>query len=953
LRRDSSKVGGSTASWALEDEASCQRVIGQQLFTTASKELHPGNENTAPSAPNVCMLPSEDEVSCQERVIGQQLTTTASKELANARHYLARAGDDEIAWLRKSLRDPFCTVEARFGQHREIAASERWAEAQRTRFCALCTLLGFENSNREGKVMLTISARLGDRLLVQLDDPRTFKLRHAADAANAQPTAPVVGTKAKPSAPPPTSPEVELQEELALEACGASTAAEEEEHGGGHTAEAVEQQEQQQHHHQQLHHHQDQVELVAHTDTLVELDHWTERELSVLGKALKMFGKRNWKKVQLAVGTKTQQACRQRVAMMAAASGGPGIDGKGKRAEKSKRAKARLRRLSMAPGAGRRVSTIGAFLQPAVDDDGGAVPEAAMRRRFSIAGRQSIAPMQVAASSADHPGAGDELDMGMSRLSLMPSRRSSIAPASHLEINMRRLSLAQEADASGPVQQLEDELLVRIMVWLEPCEVRYLASRVSVRWSLLSSRVHAELAAQMCVPSAGLPALRCWDLLIDAFPTGKFLADGAFKKVFRVWNPAKQRHEAVSVMDVQQIAELGLELVVQQEVQVSFLLSDLVDTGRCPNFVQVYETFQFAYDAPWGGDLCAQDPGDEGLFQYIRMEMCTEGDAEVFIKQQPDEIVPLDMVRHLMFQMAFSLWVGREEHQLRHYDVKLLNYFMTKLDAADSSSVQARFAVDSSTFMLDMPADQAYFIKLADYGSANTEPSTLGCPITKDQFQTLENSAPEQMFHGNKALQAYAPDTFALGLCMLHLCTGKAPYEELLEEVICPKQLVKDLTRNWESGGNYEVISELDDEDQVLHHTLYRFLVLFGLPTGAALDALADSPVWATVAKHLAPNSGARRNRGNAISAAQQFETDCQRFSLSRGTEPTIARARARLEEMPGAGELLASLVNFDPAQRLSMEDALASPFFDSLRETDEQRESASSPQFEFMTYHA
>ena len=44
LRR-SSKVGGSTASWALEDEAS-QRVIGQQLVTTASKE-HPGNENTA------------------------------------------------------------------------------------------------------------------------------------------------------------------------------------------------------------------------------------------------------------------------------------------------------------------------------------------------------------------------------------------------------------------------------------------------------------------------------------------------------------------------------------------------------------------------------------------------------------------------------------------------------------------------------------------------------------------------------------------------------------------------------------------------------------------------------------------------------------------------------------------------------------------------------------------
>jgi hypothetical protein len=66
-------------------------------------------------------------------------------------------------------------------------------------------------------------------------------------------------------------------------------------------------------------------------------------------------------------------------------------------------------------------------------------------------------------------------------------------------------------------------------------------------------------------------------------------------------------------------------------------------------------------------------------------------------------------------------------------------------------------------------------------------------------YTTLENTAPEQLLLGAangsngsadeggtekvmvSAVSSFEADSFQLGLCMLHLYTGDAPYEELLQ----------------------------------------------------------------------------------------------------------------------------------------------------------------------------
>jgi hypothetical protein len=71
-----------------------------------------------------------------------------------------------------------------------------------------------------------------------------------------------------------------------------------------------------------------------------------------------------------------------------------------------------------------------------------------------------------------------------------------------------------------------------------------------------------------------------------------------------------------------------------------------------------------------------------------------------------------------------------------------------------------------------MPATFSYWVKLADYGTADSNVENLGKPVTLDQFTTLENTPIEFLLEGDQALQSFAADTFSLGLCLLHLFTG-------------------------------------------------------------------------------------------------------------------------------------------------------------------------------------
>lgn len=84
-----------------------------------------------------------------------------------------------------------------------------------------------------------------------------------------------------------------------------------------------------------------------------------------------------------------------------------------------------------------------------------------------------------------------------------------------------------------------------------------------------------------------------------------------------------------------------------------------------------------------------------------------------------------------------------------------------------------------------------------------------------------------------------------------------------------------------------------------------------------------------------------RRGRGGRAAAAsataskkfcRQLDRDRAKFSLDRGKNVFVQRARATLQEVPGAMELLKSMASFLPAERPTMLEVLTSDVFKAFR---------------------
>jgi len=465
---------------------------------------------------------------------------------------------------------------------------------------------------------------------------------------------------------------------------------------------------------------------------------------------------------------------------------------------------------------------------------------------------------------------------------------------------------------------------------------------------------------------------KSWSYLLESFPWACFLSDGAFKRVYKVYNKVTGLEEAVSVMDIDEIENTGNVHVVGAELAVSAMLASLVRRNVCPNFVVTRRVFTCPFEPPashWG---CSENKrpksraynpnkragrkprqpskNKSGRYQYMRMELCQEGDAEEYLKRMPDEMTTTCVARTMLFQMAFSLYTAADRYSLKHYDVKLLNFFLQKVDdKSDKASTVLRYGLGSLNFALEMPTDTGVIVKLADYGTATVQSETNGQPVTIGQFTTLENSPPEFMILGDAATQGHGHDAFGLGLCMLHLFTGHRPYEEILEEVSCPPGLRKKLTKIYLEHSGYDVIRSLmlaevevdEDEaivdgepDEVLLDTLYRYLVLFGIPEDK-YQQKEHGRVWRAITSCLEGGKGKgyggkRRRKGPDQNT---FEHHQKQYSLLMGNNEYIARARSRLQSMEGGMELLQALTNFDPSKRASMSDVLNSTFMATLRE--------------------
>lgn len=291
-------------------------------------------------------------------------------------------------------------------------------------------------------------------------------------------------------------------------------------------------------------------------------------------------------------------------------------------------------------------------------------------------------------------------------------------------------------------------------------------------------------------------------------------------------------------------------------------------------------------------------------YQYIRMELCENGDVEKFIRNLPDKMLTPWDCRNLLFQMAFALHVAADRFGLKHYDVKLLNFLLQSakdptIAPEEHPHVVLRYGIGSHVFRLRMNPLTANIAKLADYGTSVMRTDTDGQPISLGQFTTLENTPPDFLILGNAAEQGYGHDCFGLGLCMLHLFTGHGPYEEILDEVFCPDNLKGKLRSIWRQKSHdviHSVMLDNDEngmeiEDQTLFDTMYRYLVVFGIPK-KQFGVRTNGKVWRAINATLLPPKGQRSNKCPDIDV---FMRDRKKFSLSEGNNKRIADARRRL----------------------------------------------------------
>ncbi len=181
-------------------------------------------------------------------------------------------------------------------------------------------------------------------------------------------------------------------------------------------------------------------------------------------------------------------------------------------------------------------------------------------------------------------------------------------------------------------------------------------------------------------------------VLRNTFTRASFLSDGAFKRVYRVWNTTRQAEEALSVMDTETINRMGHEAVVAQELHFSVLSSALVRQGICPNFIETYGICSSTMDPHSAWDMTGEQntnniKADDGRlaagstemkepeprYCFIGMELCGEGDAEGLLRRHG--VLSVENTMCVLFQALFSLYSGRAEYGLRHGDIKLLYVF--------------------------------------------------------------------------------------------------------------------------------------------------------------------------------------------------------------------------------------------------------------------------------------
>ena len=266
-----------------------------------------------------------------------------------------------------------------------------------------------------------------------------------------------------------------------------------------------------------------------------------------------------------------------------------------------------------------------------------------------------------------------------------------------------------------------------------------------------------------------------WCQFMRDHSAGEFLGDGACKKVFAVKRKSSTDSSkviAISVMNVQQLIEDGMDCAIRQELEISLLCSSSVTLNICPNLVLIHSLFQSEFPVPesiwWQSGRVLNSGGkrtgrgsaasvgqsdtvplptraemepSKGRYQFFCMEFCSGGDIEGLIRKK--KLLHEDVVLSFLFQMCFSMYTCREKLAMRHFDIKLLNFLVTDSSAISSSPSSGRrdehmrVGFGRHVFRLAMPTSESSLVKLADYGTSIIGEKGLGDNINKMQVLKL------------------------------------------------------------------------------------------------------------------------------------------------------------------------------------------------------------------------
>ena len=380
----------------------------------------------------------------------------------------------------------------------------------------------------------------------------------------------------------------------------------------------------------------------------------------------------------------------------------------------------------------------------------------------------------------------------------------------------------------------------------------------------------------------------------------------------------------------------------------------------------------------------------DASYLFIRMELCTGGDAENFLKGLEVNTIRSDIsagawALSLAWQLCFALFSARDRLSLRHFDIKLLNVLLALPKTSQATSLLYIFGERHIVLKLGSDEESGLLAKLSDWGTASTDAVAAVTPpfATSSSWTTLENSPPEFFLSSDDARAGWGPDSWALGLSLLHSLLGIAPYEEAMVNVTAPKVIREALLKVWKSGNNFRVLRAVCDGDTVtytlLADTLWRFAILIGPPSlsvsGGTIAMILRSAancleeeIASSVPIAALPSRSTRGRSTKAstttttlplstssplssadLSLAQKaWVKDSNEWALATGTAPVLLRARQRAETgAKGLWSLITSFLSWNPSTRPTMRAALSHVCFNQFEKVVSDVESCTFDKYD------